>query len=257
MAKRKEQNPFDEQSQSSRKGHNKEQKPKFSLKDFKALPPEEQIKIAKEQANSEEGFAHPYILDIYNKSIVGDIDSTGKPSSYKKALKPDAKRKTEKKGQNEIKDLNELATFRGDFPESAPVNEKAQQIQSKRRRNAEARQTAIKKAGNLDREKGEDTMQNALAGVVKEEETIIATTQEQVDNAIVSDTTNTTETKQPTKAEMLAQLQEIQKQQQQNAEEVAKLKEEKTRREKKIDRLSAVKPLMYCRGKISCKRKAL
>ncbi|MBP9802701.1 MAG: hypothetical protein KBD14_00100 [Candidatus Pacebacteria bacterium] len=248
MAKRKEQNPFDEQSQSSRKGHNKEQKLKFSLNDFKKLPKEKQIEIAKKQANSEEGFAHPYILDIYNESIVGDIGSTGKSSSYKKAPKPDANGNTEKtpNNKNEIKDLNQLATFKGDFPESAPVNKKAQEIKDKRKKNAEARNTAIKKAGNLDPKEGEDTMQNALAGVVKKEEAIIATTKEQVDNARAIDETptqeneetiNTTETKQPTKAEMLAQLQEIQKQQQQNAEEVAKLKEEKARREKEIEKI--------------------
>ncbi len=223
MPKRTEQNPFDEKSQSNRKGHNKEQKPKFSLKDFKKLPKEEQIKIAKEQINSEEGFAHPYILDIYNEYIVGD----------------DANGNTEKKVQNnknEIKDLSQLATFKGDFPESAPVNEKAQEIEDKQKKNAEARKTATKKAGNLDPEKGEDAMQNALAGVVKKEETIIVTTQKQVDNAIASDevaTTNTTETKQPTKAEMLAQLQEIQKRQKEKAEQIAILEEENSKLAKK------------------------
>ena len=245
----KEQKPFYGRPKDNIKGHNEEKKPKFSLRDFKKLPKEEQIEIAKKQANSEEGFAHPYILDIYNESIVGDIGSTGKSSSYKKAPKPDANGNTEKtpNNKNEIKDLDQLATFKGDFPESAPVNEKAQKIKDKQKKNAEARKTAIKKAGNLDPKKGEDTMQNALAGVVKKEEAIIATTKEQVDNAIAIDETptqeneetiNTTETKQPTKAEMLAQLQEIQKQQQQNAEEVAKLKEEKARREKEIKKLN-------------------
>lgn len=244
----KEQKPFYGRPKDNIKGHNEEKKPKFSLRDFKKLPKEEQIEIAKKQANSEEGFAHPYILDIYNESIVGDIGSTGKSSSYKKAPKPDANGNTEKtpNNKNEIKDLDQLATFKGDFPESAPVNEKAQKIKDKQKKNAEARKTAIKKAGNLDPKKGEDTMQNALAGVVKKEEAIIATTKEQVDNAIAIDETptqeneetiNTTETKQPTKAEMLAQLQEIQKQQQQNAEEVAKLKEEKARREKEIEKI--------------------
>lgn len=236
----KEQKPFYGRPKDNIKGHNEEKKPKFSLRDFKKLPKEEQIEIAKKQANSEEGFAHPYILDIYNESIVGDIGSTGKSSSYKKAPKPDANGNTEKtpNNKNEIKDLDQLATFKGDFPESAPVNEKAQKIKDKQKKNAEARKTAIKKAGNLDPKKGEDTMQNALAGVVKKEEAIIATTKEQVDNAIAIDetptqeneeTTNTTETKQPTKVEMLAQLQEIQKRQKEKAEQIAILEEENSK----------------------------
>ena len=231
----KEQKPFYGRLKDNKKGHNdKEQKPKFSLKNFKELPKEEQIKIAKEQVNSEEGFAHPYILDIYNEYIAGDIGSTGKSSSYKKAPKPDANGNTEKtpNNQNEIKDLSQLATFKGDFPESAPVNEKAEKIEGEQKKNAEARKTATKKARNLDPEKGEDAMQNALAGVVKKEETIIVTTQKQVDNAIASDevaTTNTTETKQPTKVEMLAQLQEIQKRQKEKAEQIAILEEENSK----------------------------
>ena len=236
----KEQKPFYGRPKDNIKGHNEEKKPKFSLRDFKKWPKEEQIEIAKKQANSEEGFEHPYILDIYNESIVGDIGSTGKSSSYKKAPKPDANGNTEKtpNNKNEIKDLDQLATFKGDFPESAPVNEKAQKIKDKQKKNAEARKTAIKKAGNLDPKKGEDTMQNALAGVVKKEEAIIATTKEQVDNAIAIDETptqeneetiNTTETKQPTKVEMLAQLQEIQKRQKEKAEQIAILEEENSK----------------------------